>query len=211
MSPEQSSGPAKLQLTREYIDVCVDEDGYFEIGLGSVTTQNGNYKEDKAELNSKVDALLEVCGIEPARWLNHMVELDLSNLSSKPRSGRRVRAKGEKRSAGIFIHDYTYDDMPMEWGDLDGESNAILILAIDAKTHLKLIGNGTYWRERFYLEMGQDREDVLRQIAANHPNFDPDRSEQDTFEEPGYLGYEDGHRISFIGRVVLAPDEAEPA
>ncbi|MDL2363274.1 MAG: hypothetical protein QFB86_02760 [Patescibacteria group bacterium] len=191
------SSHVKPVFPPELIEVCIDEDGEFKFSVGSVvsTDSSDEYTQDKEQLNTRLSALLAQYHIAPEQWVDHLIARE--GAHTRAVSGRRIKAGGEQRPIGAFLHDETFRDMPMEWGELDGGSKVVLKIELSEQHILEVAGRGVYGRARFYKNPETGETPTL-------PTVDQGFDANEDVDDPSYLGYMDWHRITFSGIITAA-------
>jgi hypothetical protein len=195
-----------FDYTREYIDACLDADGEFLFSAGIMTTRCDKpiNEANKTALTDIIDGAFKhfmddsqvLSGEAPAGDVKIETYLGWRSLS-----WRQIATLGQINSAGDAIRKAAFWSMPME-DELDGKGRASFLASLADGYVLEIIGKGTYGRDRFYKR--KDGADAPEALSFAGANFNPVNDPLD----PDYLGFEDWHRISFLGRIVRSVDDA---
>lgn len=146
-----------------------------ELWIGQ--TGNDRYSRDShadSKIVQRTDAILDVIGIDPARWVDHF-----TNIS--PRLGIFERFDSEKRTLansfvplGRYLLDRCYWELDIE-GQEDGDASVSVYLELPEQKQALFSAQGSHWMDYVFSTIAADDERSLDELMED--GIEPTSSE----------------------------------
>jgi hypothetical protein len=118
----------------------------------------GSRHEDEAgKIEAEVDAVLHAVGIPPTDWVDYLTVRSGETYPYPEESieDRQARLKKDPRPLGRYLVECLYNELPIEDGGRDGNSEVVVHLTANGKT-IDFSGYGQFWADYIYPNVAGD-------------------------------------------------------
>jgi hypothetical protein len=173
MNEQRPAQPSAVEILGE---AAVDEiknsleyGGEFSIGLCSEQRSLSGQESCREELNYKVEALLELIGINPRNWSKPFLACETESYPFDIKAPQLQHAQKEQKGCGQWLYDATIDDHDRQ-SVTSGLCGVKLIMKVDNRTTLTLESLGNFWDQQgsaWKLDFGADLQRNRKGAAFN--------------------------------------------
>lgn len=117
------------------------------MAIGTIATDTGFYERNQAAIETRMDGLLRMFGVDPGGWEAAAVRLTADSPLARDKLKEDIAAIKRGRSIGTFLLDCASGDLDIEGMD-DGTGGITLDLALSPDIAAAFSAHGDFWTTR---------------------------------------------------------------